>query len=191
MYDVTYHKYRMFKYIAVTQSVMFYEAIAWIKMSIIAFNMRLTGLTSKRWMIVHWTFFAVMVGFAIVVPALSIFWMDPPRARWDLVYAGKMDAAPRQTVNALIMSNFFISIHVASDVLLLSLFAIVLWKLKMSWAVKIRLLMVFAVGAISFIAAIQWQLAMKIVQADILCELSQTSSMAVSLLIVLVLRESQ
>lgn len=160
-------------------------------MSIIAFNMRLTGLTSKRWMIVHWTFFALMVSFAILVPALSIGWMSPPRARWDLVYAGKMDTSPRQNLNPVVMSYFFISIHVASDVLLLSFFAIVLWKLKMSWAVKIRLLMVFAVGAISFIAAIQWQLAMKQVNTDTLCEFRQARFLIIPSLIILVFRESQ
>ena len=42
----------------------------------------------------------------------------------------------------------------------------------MSWAVKIRLLMVFLIGAISFIAAIQWQLAQKTLPIDTLCELN-------------------
>lgn len=170
MYDVTYHEYRMFKVIGATQSTMFYEAVAWIKMSIIAFNMRLTGLTSRRWMIVHWTFFAFMAVFALLAPLLDIFITAPPRARFDLVYAGKMHTAPRMTFNPFIAANLLISIHITSDVLLLSFFGIVLWKLKMSRAVKFRLFMVFAVGAISFIAAVQWQLAQKSFGADILCK---------------------
>lgn len=170
MYDVTYHQYRMFKVIGATQSIMFYEAAAWIKMSIVAFNMRLTGLTSRRWMIVHWTFFGFMAVFALLAPLLDVFLTAPPRARFDLVYAGKMNTAPRRTFNPLIAGYLLVSIHIASDVLLLSFFGIVLWKLKMSRAVKFRLLMVFAVGVISFIAAVQWQLAQKSFGADVLCK---------------------
>ena len=49
MYDVTYHQFYIFKLLGVISQTIFYMAIGFIKLSIIAFNMRLTGLTSRRW----------------------------------------------------------------------------------------------------------------------------------------------
>lgn len=170
MYDITYHQYRMFRVIGASQSAMFYAAIAFIKMSIIAFNMRLTGLTSRRWMIVHWSLFGFMIVFALLAFFLNVFMYDPVRARYDLVFAGKMDTAPKLVVNRLAVGYTLISIHIASDIILLSFFGIVLWKLQMSWAVKFRLFLIFAVGILSFASAIKWQLAQKTLAIDPLCE---------------------
>ena len=171
MYDVTYHQYYVFKYIGSIQSIIFYPAVAFIKMSIIAFNMRLTGLTSRRWMIIHWTLFASMVVFAILAICITCLFFDPPRARFDLVFAGKLDTPPRMTMDMAATGYGLVAIHVTSDVLLLSFFGIVLWKLQMSKMVKFRLLLVFAVGALSFAAAVKWQLAQKMLLVDPLCEL--------------------
>ncbi|KAL8977827.1 MAG: hypothetical protein Q9205_006454 [Flavoplaca limonia] len=172
MYDVTYHQYYVFKYIGSIQSIIFYPAVAFIKMSIIAFNMRLTGLTSRRWMIVHWTLFASMVVFAILAILMTCLFFDPPRARFDLVFAGKLDTPPRMTMDMAATGYGLVAIHVTSDVLLLSFFGIVLWKLQMSRIVKFRLLLVFAVGALSFAAAVKWQLAQKMLLVDPLWHLS-------------------
>ncbi|CAO1606480.1 hypothetical protein XANCAGTX0491_009979 [Xanthoria calcicola] len=138
MYDVTYQQYRVFKYIGSIRSIIFYEAVAFIKMSIIAFNMRLTGLTSRRWMIVHWTLMSLMVVFAILPIFFGVFLLDPPRARFDLVFAGKLDTPPTMAIDIFATSYTLIGIHVTSDVLLLGFFGIVLWKLQMSWTTKLR-----------------------------------------------------
>ena len=122
-------------------------------------------------MIVHWTFFGAMVLFALLSLFFNIFITDPPRAGFDLVYAGHLDAPPRTTMNIWGVSYTLIVIHIVSDVVLLSFFGIVLWKLQMSWVVKVRLMMVFAVGAISFIAAIKWELAQKTLTTDSTCKL--------------------
>ncbi|KAL8888386.1 MAG: hypothetical protein Q9215_004182 [Flavoplaca cf. flavocitrina] len=159
-------------YIGSIQSIIFYPAVAFIKMSIIAFNMRLTGLTSRRWMIVHWTLFASMVVFAILAILMTCLFFDPPRARFDLVFAGKLDTPPRMTMDMAATGYGLVAIHVTSDVLLLSFFGIVLWKLQMSRIVKFRLLLVFAVGALSFAAAVKWQLAQKMLLVDPLWHLS-------------------
>lgn len=176
MYDVTYHEYQMFNLFAGAQYSMFYVAVALIKMSIIAFNMRLTGLTSRRWMIAHWTFFGTMIVYALLTVFLTNLWEDPPRARFDLIYAGKLSEPLKIKANIFMISYFVTSIHVASDILLLSFFAIVLWKIQMSWAVKLRLFVVFAIGAVSFISAIQWQLAIKTGAIDVLCTFSKSSA---------------
>lgn len=94
----------------------------------------------------------------------------PTRANFDLAYAGHLDYPPRLTMNMWGISYTLIVIHIVSDVLLLSFFGIVLWKLQMSWIVKIRLLFVFAIGAISFIAAIKWELAQKKLVTDPVCK---------------------
>lgn len=157
MYDITYHEFRMYKIIGAVQSFTFFLAVATLKMSIVAFNMRLTGLTSRGWMIIHWTFFACMVVFAILAVFLNAFGVRPPRARFDLVYAGQMDTLPVPFINNKVWLHVLSAIHVISDILLLSFFGIVLWKLQMSIAVKCRLLMVLAVGLLSFVAAIKVQ----------------------------------
>ena len=170
MYDVTYQQYRVFKYIGSIRSIIFYEGVAFIKMSIIAFNMRLTGLTSRRWMIVHWTLMSLMVVFAILPIFFGVFLLDPPRARFDLVFAGKLDTPPTMAIDIFATSYTLIGIHVTSDVLLLGFFGIVLWKLQMSWSIKLRLFLVFAFGALSFAAAVKWQLAQKTLKVDPLCK---------------------
>ncbi|KAI4213158.1 MAG: hypothetical protein LQ349_009295 [Xanthoria aureola] len=166
MYDVIYQQYRVFKYIGSIRSIIFYEAVAFIKMSIIAFNMRLTGLTSRRWMIVHWTLLSLMVVFAILPIFFGVFLVDPPRARFDLVFAGKLDTPPTMAIDVSATSYTLIGIHVTSDVLLLGFFGIVLRKLQMSWTTKLRLFLVFAFGALSFAAAVKWQLAQKTLKVD-------------------------
>ncbi|KAL8955465.1 MAG: hypothetical protein Q9193_006703, partial [Seirophora villosa] len=157
MYDITYHEFRMYKIIGAVQSFTFFLAVSTLKMSIVAFNMRLTGLTSRGWMIIHWTFFACMVVFATLAVFLNAFGVRPPRARFDLVYAGQMDTLPVPFINNKVWLHVLSAIHVLSDILLLSFFGIVLWKLQMSIAVKCRLLMVLAVGLLSFVAAIKVQ----------------------------------
>ena len=94
-----------------------------------------------------------MILFALLSMFVLVFIQDPPRAGYDLVYAGHLDTAPRIMMNIMGIRYTLSATHVSSDVLFLSFFGIISWKLQTSWVLKIRLLMVFALGTLSFAAA--------------------------------------
>lgn len=136
--------------------IIFLTAVGVIKMSITCFNMRITGLTSKRWMIAHRTFLSVLVIWTIIAVCTILFNCNPPRAGFDTLAAGKLPDPPkcgslRRLVELELTHNV---IHIIMDFCLLSVPIIVIWKVQMHWTTKLRLFFVFSVGAISCIASV-------------------------------------
>jgi hypothetical protein len=65
-WHLRYRKIYLFKWFSAVAQVVFFVSIGLVKMSITAFNMRLTGFSSSPWMVAHWTFFALLVCYTIV-----------------------------------------------------------------------------------------------------------------------------
>ena len=61
-------------------------------------------------------------------------------------------------------------VHIAFDFVLLSVPLIVLWKIKMSAAKKLRVSFLFSVGAISCVGSVMRQIAQYRVFADTTCQ---------------------
>lgn len=187
IYDVTYHEYYYFKLVRECLSrlghlreidrfhqlgtiarMFFFLAVGVVKMSITCFNMRITGLTSKRWMIAHRVFFAALLMYTLAIFFYSIFQCQPPLATYDAIAAGKLADPPKCRSTSEVGTVLSI-IHVIMDFCLLTVPIIVLWKIQMHWTTKLRLYFVFSIGATSCIGSVLRQLAQAKLSADASC----------------------
>ena len=148
--------------------MIFFLAVATIKMSIVMFNMRLTGLTSHKWMIAHWTFFGTLIVYWLTAFFMVTFQCSPPSAGFNSVAAGKLNSPPK-CISETTLGDILSSWHVASDFCLLSVPVIVLWKVRMPWPRKARLFAVFSVGAMSCIGSVVRQVDQSRLSVDPLC----------------------
>lgn len=151
-----------------TDKIVFFVAVGIIKMSITIFNMRITGLTSRNWMIAHWTFFFLLVCYTLAAFFVNVFQCNPPIAEYDLIAVGKLQNPPRCANNNTFGIPLSI-IHVAMDFCLLMVPIIVLWKIQMHWSTKIRLYFVFSIGAMSCIGSVMRQIAQGRLASDATC----------------------
>lgn len=159
--------------------MLFFVTVGIIKMSITVFNMRLTGLSSRKWMIAHWTFFALLVAYTLAAFFMNVFQCSPPRANFDSVAAGKLSTAPKCMTESDLGTSLS-SIHVAMDFCLLTVPIIVLWRVQMDWRKKLRLYIIFSFGAMSCIGSVLRQLAQARLQKDPFCTSTPVSIAAQS-----------
>lgn len=142
-----------------------------IKVSITLFNRRLTGLTSQRWMIAHYTFLFLLVCYIIIALFVEIFKCIPPGAHYSMIRFGE-GVKPLRCLDWENVGIAFSSIHVTFDFALLSVPLIILYKIKMDRSKKIRLAFLFSVGAVSCIASAMRHHVQKEAQGrpDLTCE---------------------
>lgn len=151
--------------------MLFFISLALVKVSIVLFNRRLTGLTSTRWQIAHWTFLGILFVYILVVIFRSCFNCDPPSTDWSLRGRGEPSTAPHCSDDVKSILGYS-AVHIALDWALLagknsclidvncpleideSVPLIVLYKLeKMSLSKKIRIGMLFSIGLVACIGS--------------------------------------
>lgn len=142
-----------------------------IKISITLFNRRLTGLTSRRWMIAHYTFLFLLVCYIIATLFLEMFKCHPAASHYSLIRVGQV-ADRMRCWHSNDIAIGLSSVHVAFDFALLSVPLIVLYKIKMDVAKKIRLAVLFSVGSVSCIASVMrhWVQVKALYRPDMTCE---------------------
>jgi len=133
--------------------ILFYPVVGVIKISISLFNRRLTGLTSRAWMMVHNIFLVLIVSYVITSIFLDIFSCNPPILDMRLSRLGESQK-PRHCLSTNAVVIPLSVIHVVFDFALLSIPIIILCKMQMSLSKKIRISFLFAVGAISCLGAV-------------------------------------
>jgi hypothetical protein len=148
--------------------LIFFVSVGFIKMSITMFNMRLTGLSSRKWMIAHWTFFGLLVVYTLTAFFMNVFQCIPVVGRFDAIATGKLPT-PAKCMSTSQLGIIFSSIHVAMDFCLLTVPIIILWKVQMSLSTKLRLYFVFSIGAVSCIGSVFRQLAQASTGNDMFC----------------------
>lgn len=133
-------------------------AVSVVKMSITFFNMRLTSLTSRKWKIFHWTFFAALVLYFLTVIFMFMFQCKPPGGNFNLIEAGHRDKTTVCMSDALVTA-ILSGLHALMDLMLLAIPITVLWKVKMNFNAKLRLYVLFSIGSMSLIGSIMRQTA--------------------------------
>ena len=121
------------------------------------FNMRLTGLTSRNWMIAHWAFFALLVVYVVTAISMNVFQCSPPSANFDHIAAGKLPTQAKcmSELNLTVPLNV---VHAVTDFCLLAVPIIVLWNVRFPWSKKLRLYCVFSIGIMSCIGSVVRQI---------------------------------
>ncbi len=133
--------------------MLFYCTVGMIKVSITLFNRRLTGLTSRRWSIAHYTFLSLLLAYIVVSVFLQIFKCNPPAKQYSMITFGQV-RGPITCMNRHTVGITLSALHVAFDFALLAVPLIVLYHVQLSWSKKLRLGLLFSIGSVSCIASV-------------------------------------
>jgi len=138
--------------------LIFWITVVLVKISITLFNRRLTGLTSKRWMIAHNVFLGILVCYLITAVFVDVFQcIHPVGVQFDLHDFGSLKTKP-QCINPNAAGIALSVIHIILDFALLCVPLIVLYKIQMSTAKKLRVGFLFSIGSISCIGSVMRQI---------------------------------
>ena len=138
-------------------------AVGLLKISIVFFNRRLTGLTSQRWMVAHYIFLALVVCFMITALFMEVFQCTGPvNTKFSILAKGRYDK-PVKCIDGNKMGYGLAIIHSAFDFALLTVPLILLHQMKLSPGKKFRLGFLFSIGSLSCIGSVMRQ----IIQAQI------------------------
>lgn len=94
IFDVTYEESYHYKWLANIAQIDFFVCVGVIKMSITAFNIRLTSLSSRTWQIVNWTFFTICGLYTLAAFFLNIFQCNPAGGSFDPLILARSDKPP-------------------------------------------------------------------------------------------------
>jgi hypothetical protein len=147
----------------------FFVCVGVVKMSMTVFNIRLTSMTSTPWRITNWTFFALCAVYTLVAFFLNIFQCSPAGASFDLFIVARAGVVPKCT-GVSDMNTILRVINIVLDYCLLLVPIVVIWRIQMSWAKKIRLFAVFGIGALACIGSVMTLVSKFKLKEDILCE---------------------
>ncbi|KKY13323.1 putative integral membrane protein [Diplodia seriata] len=165
-WDVTYAEYNDFNWLGVVCKILFFTSVGIIKISITLFNRRLTSMTSRIWRYFNDFFLFLLTAYTLLALFWTCFQCNPPAAMWDKVYSGKLATMPT-CWSTKVISNVLSIMHVVMDFCLLTTPIIVLWKVKLPTGTKIRLYVVFSMGAVSAIGSVLRQLAQEKISLDV------------------------
>ena len=133
-------------------------AVGLIKVSIVFFNRRLTGLTSHRWMIAHHVFLALVIAFMITALFLELFQCTGPVILKFSPLALGRHPTGNKCLNGNKVGYGLAIIHSTFDFALLTVPLIVLYQMQMSTGKKIRLGFLFSIGSLSCIGSVMRQI---------------------------------
>ena len=170
IYDCTYHEVYMYYMvgcilhlhtditdqhlqIGITQIVFFYLASAVVKMSIVFFYMRLSGLASKGWRIAHWTLIVILALFCVAAILGQVFQCRPAGVSWNLIRMGHLPSPPKCYDESTFIMGLNI-IHILTDFALLVAPIVMLWKVQMKVSIKLRIWIVGVVGVTSCVFSV-------------------------------------
>lgn len=148
--------------------VVFFVSLGFVKLSITAFNMRLTGFSSRNWMIAHWSFFVLIVCYTIVAFGLTVFSCDPMWSSFDIVRAGKLSQAPK-CLGVRQIGTILRAINITMDYCLLLVPIIVLSTVQMDVYRKVNLFALFCVGGLACIGSVLTLVAKDNLKSDVPC----------------------
>ena len=132
--------------------IFYYTAIALIKISITLFNKRLTGISSKKWQIAHNIFLLILVTLLLTAWGLNFLGCRPVGISLNLK---KLHLHPNTTCpDSLKKLKALLISHILTDIALLCVPLIVVYRLQMSTFGKLRLMVVFGLGALATVASI-------------------------------------
>lgn len=183
IYDITYHEYYIYHWLAAAAQIDFFVCVGLVKMSIAVFNMRLTGMaTTRLWNIGNRPFFGIVLAYIIIAFFLNVFQCVPAITSFDYVAIGKSGVPPK-CLGVQKMNTILRVINITMDYCLLTVPIIIVGSLQMSMKKKMRLAGIFAVGALACIGSVMTLVAKSKLKTDALCMYAQVSACEPSMLI--------
>ena len=123
------------------------------KLSVVCFNARLTGLTSKAWRQIHRALFACSLVFLVFWTLFIGFMTRPVGASYSLIIAGRNGFHVLPGVDHLATTLALTLNHVLLDWTLLAIPTFIVFRLQMPMVKKLRCIVPLLIGALSCIGA--------------------------------------
>lgn len=137
-------------------------------MSITAFNVRVTSMTSSKWRYLNWFFFVLCAIYTVIAFFLNVFQCNPAGASFDLLLSADSGVTPKcEGVSE--MGTILRTINFVLDWCLVLIPVAVLWSVKMSWQKKVRLTLAMCIGSLACIASVLTLVAKEHLKTDALC----------------------
>ncbi|TLD20598.1 hypothetical protein PspLS_08752 [Pyricularia sp. CBS 133598] len=170
-WENTYEDYARLAWMLETCTVLFFVAVALIKISIALFVRRLAACVSKGWRITVDIFLVTLIMYLVAAVLWNILVCNPTRALWDVEFAGTL-RTPAKCGSLVVMSKVLSFVHVFQGVTLLITPVVILWKIPMDVAKKLRLFIIWWFGAVTVTGGLLQQLAPSRSNGDIFYEYS-------------------
>jgi hypothetical protein len=149
--------------------VVFFVAVGVVKMSITAFNMRVTGFASQRYIYAHRLFFVILGCYTILAIFLNVFKCSPVCAGFDAITAGKL---PNGFVcsGSSMLNKVLRVINITLDFCLVFIFISLIWRVQMTAFMKIKLAALFSVGTLACIGSVMVLVSEARLASDVFCK---------------------
>ncbi|KAL8994431.1 MAG: hypothetical protein Q9169_005601 [Polycauliona sp. 2 TL-2023] len=139
--------------LATIAGMVHYTTSSLTKFSIIFFNARLTGSTSRRWSWIHRTCFIVVLAWLLTALFATYMACKPYGSVMDLIALGKSVPHASCNGNNAGIGLFLQIFHALSDWILLAVPIFILVRLKMSWRRKAQCIIPLTIGTLSAVGA--------------------------------------
>ncbi len=153
IYNITYHEYSLWLRYGSIDEIVFFITVGITKLSIICFNWRLTGDTSKAWQWTHRVFFVVISAYLLVAIFATTFQCNPPEAARNLIVYGQ-NAGHVKCLSINTLGVTLSALHIAFDWILLSIPMMFIFQLSIPRARKLRAAIPLSVGVMSCVGSI-------------------------------------
>lgn len=149
--------------------VFFIPASVSIKVSIALFVRRFTGLYSRTWLWINNVFLFLLLVQFLAFTLVNAFECNPVAGTFDLIPAGK-STTPMKCSLYIMPGKVRVYFNVIFDFALLSTPVIILWKVQMPIAKKIRICGIFALGSIPCVALVMTVVISSKIESDVTCK---------------------
>ncbi|TEA21426.1 hypothetical protein C8034_v004291 [Colletotrichum sidae] len=156
-WEVTYEQYNFGMVVATTCRTTFYVAVGMIKLSIAIFIRRTADRLNKWLQIGCNVFMASLVAYIALAIFYNVFACDPPAIQWDLALRGQLEPVPT-CVDLAVQAKVLSGIHVAQGITLLLTPIVILWRVRMQKAKKIRLFIFWTMGGLTVLGGLLRQI---------------------------------
>ena len=153
IYNNTYMNLYWYYWGGSINAIIFFVTVSFTKLSIICFNWRLTGGTSRGWQWVHRIFFVTICCYLVVALLWITLRCTPPAATDSLVQAG-IHAQHLKCLHVNTLDVTLSSLHVAYDWMLLSIPIIILIHTNMALHLKLRCIIPLSLGVLSCVGSV-------------------------------------
>lgn len=148
----------------------FFVTVSFAKLSIVCFNWRLTGYTSRAWQWTHKIFFVSVICYLVIAIFWSSFRCNPSPAAQDIIVAGQ-NANTLKCLSLNTMTVTLSALHIAFDWILLSFPVVIVLRANIPWTRRLRCIIPLCVGLLSCIGSIMRLRYQLHPLPDLICEL--------------------
>ncbi|EXF77063.1 hypothetical protein CFIO01_01710 [Colletotrichum fioriniae PJ7] len=157
VWEVTYEQFNNGVLVAMVSKTAFFVAVGIIKLSIAIFMRRLADRLPRWWRIACDIFIGSTLAYILLAIFLNVFACSPPAAQWNLATRGRRESAP-SCINIDIQSEILTGFHVAQGLVLLAAPAVILLKIRIAMAKRIRLFAIWMIGGLAVLSGLLHQI---------------------------------